>query len=67
MTLIAFIERDKFAHDFDNWLASVVVWIRPWAGVMLIDYFLFRRGRLDVDALYADPRSRSTATSTGPP
>jgi purine-cytosine permease-like protein len=55
VTLIAFIERDKFAHDFDNWLASVVVWISAWGGVMLIDYFLFRRGRLDVDALYADP------------
>jgi NCS1 family nucleobase:cation symporter-1 len=54
-TLIAFIERDTFAHDFDNWLASVVVWISAWGGVMLIDYFLFRRGTLDVDALYADP------------
>jgi nucleobase:cation symporter-1, NCS1 family len=55
-TLIAFIQRDKFAHDFDNWLASVVVWISAWGGVMLVDYFLFRRGRIDVDALYADPR-----------
>jgi NCS1 family nucleobase:cation symporter-1 len=56
VTLIAFIERDHFAHDFDNWLASVVVWISAWGGVMLIDYFLFRRGRVDVDALYADPQ-----------
>jgi nucleobase:cation symporter-1, NCS1 family len=56
VTLIAFIERDHFAHDFDNWLASVVVWISAWSGVMLIDYFLFRRGRVDVDALYADPQ-----------
>jgi NCS1 nucleoside transporter family len=54
-TLIAFIERDHFAHDFDNWLASVVVWISAWGGVMLVDYYLFRRGRVDVQALYADP------------
>ena len=54
-TLIAFIERDSFAHDFDNWLASVVVWISAWGGVMAIDYYLFRRGRVDVQALYADP------------
>jgi len=55
ITLIAFIQRDSFAHDFDNWLASVVVWISAWGGVMLIDYYLFRRGRVDVQALYADP------------
>ena len=55
ITLIAFIQRDSFAHDFDNWLASVVVWISAWGGVMLIDYYLFRRGKVDVQALYADP------------
>ena len=54
-TLIAFIQRDHFAHDFDNWLASVVVWISAWGGVMAIDYYFFRRGRVDVQALYADP------------
>jgi nucleobase:cation symporter-1, NCS1 family len=55
--LIVFIESDNFAHDFDNWLASVVVWISAWAGVMLVDYFVFRRGKLDIQALYADPKA----------
>jgi purine-cytosine permease-like protein len=56
-TLIVFIESDSFASDFDKWLASVVVWISAWAGVMLVDYLLLRRARIDVPALYADPRT----------
>src|SRR5215210_6677191 len=55
--LIVFIESDNFAADFDKWLASVVVWISAWAGVMLVDYFLLRRGKIDVQALYADPKA----------
>ncbi len=55
IALIAFIESDSFATDFDKWLASVVVWIAAWAGVMLVDFFFFRGGKLDVEALYADP------------
>jgi nucleobase:cation symporter-1, NCS1 family len=55
-TLIAFIERDNFAHDFDNWLASVVVWISAWGGVMLVDYLILRRGHIQVKELYADPK-----------
>jgi NCS1 nucleoside transporter family len=54
-TLIAFIQSDNFAHDFDNWLVSVVVWIAAWAGVMLVDYGIVRRGKIDVDALYVEP------------
>ena len=55
--LIAFIESNSFASDFDKWLASVVVWIAAWAGVMLVDFFGFRRGTIDVPALYADPKA----------
>jgi nucleobase:cation symporter-1, NCS1 family len=55
--LIVFIESNNFASDFDKWLASVVVWISAWGGVMLVDYFVFRRGRIDTQALYADPRT----------
>src|SRR3954465_10358276 len=55
--LIVFIESDNFASDFDKWLASVVVWISAWGGVMLVDYFLFRRQQLDIQALHADPKA----------
>jgi len=57
LALIAFIESDNFASDFDKWLASVVVWIAAWGGVMLVDFFIVRRGSVDVQALYADPHS----------
>src|SRR5919109_5372508 len=55
IALIAFIQSDNFAHDFDNWLVSIVVWIAAWGGVMLVDYFVIRRGEIDVAGLYDDP------------
>jgi nucleobase:cation symporter-1, NCS1 family len=54
--LIWFIEASSVAERFDQWLASVVIWISAWAGVMVVDYFVIRRGKLDVQALYADPK-----------
>jgi purine-cytosine permease-like protein len=55
IALIAFIQSDNFAHDFDNWIASVVVWIAAWGGVMLVDFFVINRGKIEVEALYDDP------------
>ncbi|HEY6016415.1 MAG TPA: cytosine permease [Gaiellaceae bacterium] len=55
--LIWFIESASWAQRFDNWLASVVLWISAWAGVMVVDYFVIRRGKLDIQALYADPKA----------
>jgi NCS1 nucleoside transporter family len=54
--LIWFIESAKWANRFDEWLASVVLWISAWAGVMVVDYIVVRRGRLDIRALYVDPK-----------
>jgi cytosine/uracil/thiamine/allantoin permease len=31
----------------------LVVWISPWAGITLADFFLLRGGRVDVASLYA--------------
>jgi cytosine/uracil/thiamine/allantoin permease len=53
--LIWFIQDGKWANKFDEWLASVVLWISAWAGVMCVDYLVFRRGKIDVNALYAPP------------
>jgi NCS1 nucleoside transporter family len=53
--LIAFIESNNFAADFDKWLASVVVWIAAWGGVMLVDFYIIRRGQIDVQGLYDEP------------
>ncbi|HEY8408832.1 MAG TPA: cytosine permease [Gaiellaceae bacterium] len=54
--LIWFIQDGKWATKFDEWLASVVLWISAWAGVMCVDYLVFRRGKIDVKALYAPPQ-----------
>jgi nucleobase:cation symporter-1, NCS1 family len=55
--LIWFIQDGKWANKFDEWLASVVLWISAWAGVMCVDYLIFRRGKIDVNALYAPPQT----------
>jgi nucleobase:cation symporter-1, NCS1 family len=59
--LVVFVEADSFAHAFDNWLASILVWISPWAAIILVDYWVIRRGALDVASLYAP-----VATSDNP-
>jgi NCS1 family nucleobase:cation symporter-1 len=55
--LIAFIQSESFATSFDNWIASIVVWISPWAGITLVEYFVLRRGKVDVPALYDPPQT----------
>jgi nucleobase:cation symporter-1, NCS1 family len=57
LVLIAFIQSESFATSFDNWIASIVVWISPWAGVTLVEYFILRRGKVDVPALYDPPQT----------
>jgi NCS1 family nucleobase:cation symporter-1 len=45
---------DLGAYIF-TWLIGYSALLGPIAGIMLCDYYIIRRGRLDVDALY-DPR-----------
>jgi purine-cytosine permease-like protein len=54
--LIWFIESANWAERFDQWLASVVLWISAWAGVMCVDYLVFHRGKIDLPQLYASPQ-----------
>ena len=59
MFAIVLIFQDNFAHAIDGWLASLVVWVAPWASIMAVHYYLILRQRVDVDALYDAPgRSR---------
>jgi nucleobase:cation symporter-1, NCS1 family len=52
VVLAVFVKAESFAHAFDNWMVSILVWISPWAAVMLVDYFVIRRGALEVASLY---------------
>ena len=53
--LIAFIQEESFATSFDNWMVSIIVWVSPWAGITLVEYYVLRRRRVDVPALYEPP------------
>ena len=57
IALVAFIQSDSFATSFDQWIVSIIVWISPWAGITLVEYFVLRRGKVDVPALYEPPES----------
>ena len=52
--LLWFMQSETFAHAFEHWMSSILVWISPWAGVMLVEYFVRSRSRVDVAALYTD-------------
>jgi NCS1 nucleoside transporter family len=58
VVLVVFIEAGDFAASFDAWMVSLIVWISPWAAIVAVEYFVVRRGRLDVASLYAE-RTRS--------
>ena len=59
MVLAVFVNAESFAHAFDNWMVSILVWISPWAAIMLVDYFVIRRGTLEVTSLYAPAATSS--------
>ena len=57
--LVAFIEAGDFAKSFDAWMVSLIVWISPWAAILLVEFFVVQRGRVDVARLYeAETRQR---------
>lgn len=53
VVVVVLVESDNFAKAFDNWMISLIVWISPWAAITLVNFFHFRRGRVDVAELYA--------------
>jgi NCS1 nucleoside transporter family len=55
MVTIYFIFAPSFAKAFDNWMVSLLLWMSPWAGIVLADFFIKRRGVIDVAELYRSP------------
>jgi len=55
LVTIYFVFQPSFAKAFDNWMISLLLWMSPWAGVVFADFYLVRKGRIDVDELYRDP------------
>lgn len=57
LVTIYFVFAPSFAKAFDNWMISLLLWMSPWAGVVMADFFLKRGGEIDVGALYAAPET----------
>ena len=57
LVTVYFIFAPSFAKAFDNWMIGLLLWMSPWAGVILADFFLLRRGRIDIAALYDEPET----------
>jgi NCS1 nucleoside transporter family len=57
LATIYFIFAPSFAQAFDNWMISLLLWMSPWAGVVLADFFIKRRGVIDVAELYRLPEA----------
>jgi NCS1 nucleoside transporter family len=55
LVTIYFLRAASFANSFDSWMAGLVLWMSPWAGVVLADFYLIRKQRIDVTELYAEP------------
>jgi NCS1 nucleoside transporter family len=57
LVTIYFISAPSFAKAFDNWMISLLMWMIPWAGVVMADFFIKRRGQIDVPELYTSPET----------
>src|SRR3954467_7759988 len=55
LVTVYFIFAPSFAKAFDNWMISLLLWMSPWAGVVLADFFIKRKGHIDVAELYRAP------------
>jgi cytosine/uracil/thiamine/allantoin permease len=38
-------------------MISLLLWMSPWAGVVLADFFIKRKGKIDVAELYRSPET----------
>src|SRR6202030_3204916 len=57
LVTIYFIFAPSFAKAFDNWMISLLLWMSPWAGVVMADFFIKRQGQINVAELYALPET----------
>jgi NCS1 nucleoside transporter family len=57
LVTVYFIFAPSFAKAFDNWLISLLLWMSPFAGVVLADFYIKRKGRIDVAELYRTPET----------
>jgi purine-cytosine permease-like protein len=57
LVTVYFIFSPSFAKAFDNWMISLLLWMSPWAGVVMADFFIKRKSQINVPELYASPET----------
>jgi len=57
LVAIYFVFEPSFAKAFDNWMISLLLWMSPFAGVVMADFYIKRRGQIDVAELYRAPEA----------
>src|ERR1700761_1603450 len=57
LVTIYFVFAPSFAKAFDNWMISLLLWMSPWAGIILADFFIKRKSKIDVAELYKSPET----------
>jgi len=46
--IIAISAADNFEHTLENFLLVIAYWLGPWAIILIIEHFVFRHGRYNV-------------------
>ena len=54
VALVGIFIPELFFAKFGNFLALIAVAFAPLCGIQIVDYFVLRRGRIDIRAIYAD-------------
>lgn len=49
-----------FASNLDSWLSGLVTWVAPWGAIMLVSFYGIHKQQVDVDSLFAPPKSSRT-------
>ena len=57
LVAIYFVFEPSFAKAFDNWMISLLLWMSPFAGVVMADFYIKRRSQIDVAELYRAPEA----------
>ncbi|GJE26859.1 purine-cytosine permease family protein [Methylobacterium organophilum] len=52
-----FVFAPDFAQAFDHWMLGLIMWLSPFAGVALADFYVKRKGEVDVAELYKSPET----------
>jgi NCS1 nucleoside transporter family len=55
LATLYFIFAPSFAKAFDHWMICLLLWMSPYAGVVLADFYIKRQSKIDVAELYKAP------------